>query len=253
MKSIIDTILKWILPLLPFIVPACASDERHGEVRHDTIMADNARVSADSGTGRLTPIDYNDPVYAGVGSYAQDTITKDGWTLRYFVRDDSTRYTDIYIEWSKGNQRGLFYGEDILEMRRYFIPIYTGENATHIFLKHGCATDCAAVLVLGKDSTLSHTDYLQVVDYSIPYGKVVYVSDSSAYDMRMELFAVDLQSGSKRRLLFDNLCFTASFKEQCVDTVRFSKNAVAIGATLTDVNDEERERKISEVKVARFE
>jgi hypothetical protein len=252
MKVLMAETLTWILPLFSILGVACTPDERHTRVKNDTIKTETSMVAADSRTGRLIPIDFNDPGYSGVGSYAQDTVTDDGWTLRYFVKDDSTRYTDLYIEWSKGNQRGLFSGGDILDMRRYFIPIYAGENATHIFLEHGCATDCSAVLVLGKDSS-SYMDYEKVVDYSIPDGKVVYVSDSSVYDMRMELYAVDIESGSKRRLLFDNLCVTASFKEQCVDTVRFSKNSVTIQATLTDVNDKEEERTIREVKVARFE
>src|SRR5688500_7355519 len=127
-----------------------------------------------SGTGDLIPIDFSDTNYVDVESYAVDTITADGWSIRYLVKDDSTRYKDLYIVCSKGTEKAIHRAEDVLEFRRYFIPEFEAETKTNIYFTHGCATDCSAILVFDKDSAVRFTDYLQIVKYDIKLGQVLY-------------------------------------------------------------------------------
>jgi SanA protein len=85
------------------------------------------------GTGMLIPINFSDTNYTDLQSWVKDTISSSGWSINYLVKDDSTRYNDLYIRWNKGNRTGLFCDSDVLLMRRYFIPVLAGENGTHIF------------------------------------------------------------------------------------------------------------------------
>ena len=39
-----------------------------------------------------------------VGFNAHDTITADNWKIEYLIKDDTTRYDDVYIKWSKGTK-----------------------------------------------------------------------------------------------------------------------------------------------------
>jgi major membrane immunogen (membrane-anchored lipoprotein) len=78
-------------------------------------------------SGKLIQIDFRDNNYMDLQPSAKDTITNDGWNVRYLIKDDSTKYNDIYIECSKGNVSGLFHGENLLQYRHYFIPTFIGE------------------------------------------------------------------------------------------------------------------------------
>jgi hypothetical protein len=185
-------------------------------------------------TEKLIPIDYLDLEHY----YNLDNLNKmtaDGWAINYFVKDDRTRYKDIYIECSKGNLKGIFFGEDLLEYRRYFIPEFITETDKHIYFSHGCATDCSAILVFNKD-ICQFRDYVQIVDYSIENEQLVYVADNSyenEFDL-YELVVVDLRRNKTYSVVYkENICMGV-FKEDCVDTIQFSPNKVLISTTLVD-------------------
>ncbi|WP_148661175.1 hypothetical protein [Flavisolibacter tropicus] len=205
----------------------------------------------DANAGKLIPINFSDSNYYEIQSYAHDTLTKDGWLIKYLVKNDSSRYKDLYIQWSKGNNKGLYHCPSVLEYRRYFIPEYIGENNQLLFFEHGCATDCGAILTLQKDTTKA-VDYPHVISYSIPHGVVVFVNQAGQQDgAPFEVSAVDLMKNKEHRLKFNGLCMAAAYKEQCVDTVIIMKNKVVVKATLT-VNDYNRDKELPEERMAKL-
>ena len=211
---------------------------------------DNKRIKKiiqNNQTGQLIPVDFNDSNYNELSSYAIDTITKDGWAIKYLVKDDSTKYDDIYIEWSKGSVNGIYKAASSLQFRRYFIPQYTGENKNYLFFWHGCATDCQAVLTLSKDSAFSK-DYTSIIDYNIPNGQIAYVTDKGSEDDRpFQISVVDLSKNKEHIVQFKNLCMYAAHKESCIDTIIFKREKVVVKATLT-INNYNRDKEVIEEK-----
>jgi hypothetical protein len=193
-------------------------------------------------TGELIKIDFSDTSYIYLQIYAEDTVTSDGWAIEYFVKDDSSRYNDIYIKCSKGNFTGTFCGEDLLLFRRYFIPKFVGETESFIYFSHGCATDCSALLVFSKDNTSRFKDFMPVVDYSIDFNQVLCIAGSSYEneDTIYELALVDLTNDEIHKIVYSNICLSA-YKLTCIDNVIFSKTQVAITTTLKESIDSEQE------------
>jgi hypothetical protein len=186
-----------------------------------------------SETGKLIPINFSDTNYLDLKLYAMDTTTKEGWSIKYFVKDDSTRYKDLYIICSKGHIKAIHRAENVLEFRRYFIPEFEGETKTNIYFTHGCATDCSALLVFDKDSTAQFTDYLEVVKYDMQLGQVLYVTDTT-YQNEEEIYELGLSDISRHKihkLTFHGICDNV-YKPACVDTVMFSKNQVSVIVSL---------------------
>jgi hypothetical protein len=190
-------------------------------------------TKAVSGTGNLIPIDFSDSNYLELRSYAVDRTTDDGWSIKYFVKEDSTRYKDLYIVCSKGSVKAIHRAEDVLKFRRYFVPEFEAETKANIFFSHGCATDCSAMLVFNKVPTARFTDYLSLVKYSIELGQVLYVTDSS-YENEgkvYELALVDVSKHKTYKLTFNGVC-DCVYQPACVDSVKFSKNTVSVTASL---------------------
>jgi len=204
------------------------------------------------GTGQLISLDFADTNYIDVPLYAKDTVTLDGWAIKYLVKDDSSKYNDIYIQWTKGDRSGLYHGPDILLMRRYFIPELEGENNSHIFLTHGCATSCAALLVLSKDSVPKAQDFSSVFDYNIKDGQLVYIPERSYSLDTLEVSVVDLNRKEENTVIFKNIC-NLSPEEGCIDSVHFDKNYVRLFATLIDKNDKDKIKPIKENQTVKFD
>ena len=164
---------------------------------------------------------------------ALDTITTGGWSIKYFVKDDSTKYKDLYISCSRGNIKSIFLADNVLEFRRYFIPEFETETKTNIYFTHGCATDFSAILVFDKSNPGTFTDYSQVVKTNFGLGQILYVTDSSYKNEQYiyELALVDLSKRKTHKLTFNGVCDDVC-KPACVDTVIFSKNKVSVTASL---------------------
>jgi hypothetical protein len=194
--------------------------------------------------GKLTKIDFSDSNYVGVQIYAKDTTTSDGWRIKYLVKDDSTRYNDLYIQWTKGQLTGLFCLRDVLLMRRYFIPILKGNNKTHIFMKHGCATSCSAILTLSKDKKLESRDFAYVVDFDITTGQIVYIPERSYSLETLEVSVVDLNRHLETPVIFRNICNLAP-ESGCIDQILFAKDNVIVSASLLDKDDKTKSVKES--------
>jgi hypothetical protein len=165
--------------------------------------------------------------------YAKDTVTKDGWSIKYFVKNDSTRYDDIYIQCRKGSLTGIFRGEDFLQYRLYFIPKFVKETNSHIYFTHGCATDCWAILTFSKDNASRYNDYISVVDYNLDFEQILYVTNRcyENEDKIYDLVLVDLKNNKTHNITYNNIC-SCVFKESCVDTVIFGKKQVIIKTDL---------------------
>lgn len=186
-----------------------------------------------SQTGELVPINFSDTNYSDLTINAVDTITTGGWSIKYFVKDDSTKYKDLYISCSRGNIKSIFFADNVLEFRRYFIPEFETETKTNIYFTHGCATDCSAILVFDKSNPGTFTDYSQVVKTNFGLGQILYVTDSSYKNEQYiyELALVDLSKRKTHKLTFHGVCDDV-YKPACVDTVIFSKNKVSVTASL---------------------
>ncbi|MBS1583629.1 MAG: hypothetical protein JST66_15620 [Bacteroidetes bacterium] len=198
--------------------------------------------SGPKATAGLIPIDPADTGYTDVQLYAKDTVTPDGWAIHYLVKDDSTRYNDLYIRWSKGGREGLFQCGDVLLMRRYFIPEFTGENDSHIFLEHGCATGCAAMLALSKDTLPMGQDIPYLVDQDLPRGRFVHIPERSFSLDTLEVDVLDLTRKEEHAVVFGGRC-TLVPEEGCIDSVSFEDRQVTLYATLLDANGQEVQEK----------
>lgn len=198
--------------IIAFLVFGCRNSKK-----------DTPLVSSDT----LFPIDYSDTMYEGV--YQHDTITEDGWKIEYLVKDDSTKYSDIYIRWSKGNSVGVYKGATLLLMRRYFIPSYEGETESYLYFYHGCATGCAAVLALSKEDEPKARDFDMVHGYDISLDQVLYQDDEmpSDYSDVCTLVLIDLKRNIQKSISDTSLClhFYLQFE---IDTVEFSEEKVTI-------------------------
>ncbi|MDB5226029.1 MAG: hypothetical protein JWN78_222 [Bacteroidota bacterium] len=165
-------------------------------------------------------------------NYVQDTITPDGWNIKYLVKNDSTKESDLYIECSKASIKTLYYRPHFLEFKEYFIPKFIGETNSFLFFKHGCASDCAAILVVNKKRFSSYTDYQDVINYNINLQQILYVTQKAYKDGRLyDLSLVNLTKNREQNIQYSSIC-DATYKPSCVDTVIFSQNKVIIKTTL---------------------
>lgn len=198
------------------------------------------------GTGKLIPINTKDENYFHVASYAKDTITPSGWRISYWVKDDSTRYKDLYIKWEKGNVKGIFYDGDVLEMRSYFVPEYIGETPNHLLFWHGCATSCQAILVCNKDKEAKARDIPYVTNYNLPLGQIVYLSEESYLGEYIIVGVVDLLRKKGYGIVFNGTAPYAA-KDQAVERVDFSKDKISITALLQNPNNDTETIKVTKV------
>ena len=221
------------LSILFAIVLACNSPERSPVAVEKTDSLASLKTKAEPyiGTGKLIPINFTDTNYVEAIHYANDTITKDGWQIKYLVKDDSTRYEDIYIEWSKGSIKGVYKAEQAIEMRRYFIPVYVGEGKRALYFWHGCATDRQAILMLDKNNAVKAHDIEAIVDYNIPLEQFVYITDESYNkDAVLELAVIDMLRYEEN--IYKPIGIPPLNKQQAVTKVKFSKNTVWITTEL---------------------
>lgn len=233
---------NFLLILTLLTIGSCRQTNSKDTSKHDTIKSE---------TGELIPINFSDTNYIDLGLYAKDTTTADGWLIQYLVKNDSTRYKDLYILCSKGDIKAIHRAEDVLEYRRYFIPEFAAETKTNIYFTHGCATDCSAILVFDKDTAGKFSDYLQVVKYNVPLGQVLYVTDTTYQNEEKiyELALVDIKNHKTHKLTFNGIC-DGVYKPSCVDTVIFSKNRVSVTVSLRkSIEDNEQAKQIRTIRL----
>lgn len=197
-------------------------------------------------TGNFISMNFSDTNFMGFKSFARDTVTVDGWAIKYLVKDDSTKYNDIYIDCSKGSKHEVFFGADLLQLRPGFISRLTGETKSHLFFWHRCATDCQALLVLFKDTSIKFKDYESVIDYNLNIGQLLYIPVGS-YENPSSNFTVklfDFLRNKEYKISFKEVCGAANMVS-CIDTVIFKKSEVTVKATLRANIDSEKNELIS--------
>jgi hypothetical protein len=200
------------------------------------------------GTGQLIPIDFKDSIFKDFQVSIKDTNLLSGWSIKYFVKDDSTKYKDLHIEWSKGQNKGYWTGESMFEVRDMFIPQVCGENSTCIFMTHACASECSAILVLRKDSSLTYKDYLDVKDFSIKYNQILYVTDQTKDDSLLQVALVDLKRNKEHLINFNHRC-QGVFKTSYIDTVIFGFDKSIIRANFDNENGDKKIKEQREIKL----
>ncbi len=171
-----------------------------------------------------------------------DTVTADGWSINYLVKNDDTKYNDIYIKCSKGDKSVIYYGADLIQYRLGFIPSFIGESKSNIFFWYRCATDCQSILVCSKDS-VQFKSYPNVVNFDINLGQILYIPDSYYEDPNFEINLVDFTKKKEYKITFDGQAYT-SRSESSIDTVIFDKDQVTIRAVILKVDKVKSETKL---------
>jgi len=239
-----------IIPfLILFILFSCNAGKKNSS-RENPAASKSPTTKPYTGTGKLIAINFNDTNYVDVNRYAIDTTTQDGWSIKYLIKDDSSRYSDIYIEWSKNKSKGLYHFPDVLTFRRYFIPIFKGENKNHLFFTHACATHCRAVLALSKENSPKSREFISIANFNIPNGQLVYTPEKD-YEEQFVVAIADLNKGIEKNVVFKN---KPSFIEpmENIDSVSFSTNQVKLFATLIDRKDKSGKKTVKEIQLVNF-
>ena len=200
------------------------------------------------GTGLLIPIDFNDSIFKDFKMSIKDTNLISGWSIKYLVKDDSTKYKDLYITWSKDHYKGTWIGKSMFELRDMFIPQFEGEDSTCIYMTHACGTDCSGVLILQKENNPMYTDYLSVESFSIKTSQILYITDKSNNDSVLQVALVDLKKKKEHLINFNYRC-TGVFKTSYIDTVIFGFNKTIIRANFDDKNLAKKIKEQREIKL----
>ena len=194
-------------------------------------------------------INYSDSIFRYRVNY--DTVLSSNWKISYLVKNDSTKYKDIYLKVAKGKDSSIYFLERYLELRNYFIPIFSKENESFIFFEHGCATSCKAVMTFNK-KTLRFQDFTQIIDYSEKTNQIVWLSNQILSDDKpFKVQVTDLLKQKDSTIGFNNLAL-GTIKDSYIDSVIFNKDNTIINCTLIDKNDYNRTREVKETKIIKL-
>lgn len=213
------------------------------------ILVSCRQIKTENVVSKLVAINYNDSIFKYRSNY--DTTLLSNWAITYLVKNDSTKYKDIYLKVKKQNDSSIYFLEDYLYFRDYFTPTYSNENDKFIFFEHGCATSCRAVLVFDK-TTLKFTDFTQIIDYCVKTNKIVWVSNQELNDDQpFKVKIKNLLKSKDTTISFNNLAL-GTIKDSYIDSVNFKNKIITIYTTLIDKNDYYRTKEIKETKVIRY-
>jgi len=196
-----------------------------------------------TGIEQLVPIAAKDTSYTNYFNL-RDTVTRDGWEIHYLVKNDSTRYTDAYIQWQKGDVKRVYKYNNALQFRGSFMPQLLEENDTHIFMEHWCATDCMAILALPKNSRDDAMDIEAIIGYNPEFGQFVYREYKN--DGFIAATAIDLKRSKKKSVTFKNK--TYSMGNSFVESIVFKGDSIVIVGEFFDKDSET----VKEVQTIRF-
>jgi hypothetical protein len=176
----------------------------------------------------LVSINLQDSNYIDHINQLVDTITKDGWRISYLVKQDSTKYADIYIRCSKEELSATFYGGDLLLFRPGFVPYYYKDTKTQIYFYHRCATSCQAFLTFSKDS-IRFKDYSNIAAYDLEKEQIVYLPYEYYEKKSRKLFlnAVDLKRNQEKRIFFKGTPVYAEIANS-MDSINFASDSITI-------------------------
>jgi hypothetical protein len=165
--------------------------------------------------GILVKVDYRDENYNGFRSSMGDRKTKDDWEINYLVRNDSTRYKDVFIGCSKGDLERTFEVNGAFSHPN-FMPKFIGENKDCFFFIYSCSSSCKALLIFNKKEK-DFKEYAYIVDYDIKKSLLVYTPQQESWEP-LKLKIVDLANQKEMDVFFINRCMSSmSFKKMCID------------------------------------
>jgi hypothetical protein len=185
------------------------------------------------GNAQLVPIAANDTSYTNYFN-VKPGVTPNGWQIRYMVKNDTTCYTDAYIQWEKDDLKRVVKCSNVLTYRGAFMPQFLDETKTHIFMDHWCATDCMAVLVLPKNATDEAIDFEAILAYNFDLGRLVCTDYSD--DNKLIVHATDLNRKKTKSVTFKNPYY--SLGNAPVDTIIFKGNRIIIDCDFFDKDGE---------------
>jgi hypothetical protein len=218
--------MKYISLLLIALLAACG--------RH-SLLSDNAEVPLPKSAGQLMSIADTDTAYTNYFNM-QPMVTPDGWNITYMVKNDSTRFTDAYIQWQKGNVKRVYKYPHVLEYRGQFMPQFLDETSTHIFMGHACATDCRAILALPKNNTGKAVDFTAVIGYDLNLNRIVCKGHSN-YN-RLKAVATDLNRHKTKSVTFKSPFYSMDIGYAPTDTIIFESDRIIISCDFFDADGE---------------
>ncbi|MPM25090.1 hypothetical protein SDC9_71580 [bioreactor metagenome] len=155
----------------------------------------------------------------------QDTILPDGWKIQFMVKNDSTKYHDVYIRCSKNEKSYVFFCQEFPSWRPCFIPNLSGSNTDFIFFRSGCVTTSTILMVLDKNHPENSEMYSPVIDFDIKTNKVIVWSSENGSD----LIILDIRSGKTVSIKYNIECNDPiNWSSHCVDSVKFSTQNVTV-------------------------
>jgi len=220
--------------LLLLIIIGCSTSNKTSETANNY-----------TSNGWLIPISPTDTTYTNYFN-VQPTTTPDGWAITYWVKNDSTQYTDAYIQWEKGGVKRMYSYPHVLEYRGQFMPQFLAENSTHIFMNHACATDCWAILVFPKNNTDKAIDFENILGFDAELGQVVtrtyFINDEIVRDGELIVTATNLTKDVTKSVTFKNKDY--SIGNAMLDTVIFKGDKIIVNWEFYTEDEEFKETQV---------
>jgi hypothetical protein len=211
--------VKWDIGICIIILFFSISCRQPKNVTHETLTAIEG----------LVPISTNDTSYTNYFNVQKET-TPNGWEISYMVKNDTTRYTDAYIQWKKGGIVRVYKYAHVLKYRGQFMPQFLQETETYIFMDHACATECWAILALPKNNTAKAIDFEDILGFNFDLGQIVYKNYTK--DDKLKITATDFNRNKTKSVIFKNKYY--SLGSMPLDTLIFKGDRIQIDCDFFD-------------------
>ena len=188
-------------------------------------------------TNYLNKIDLNDnhPNYEDFGAWVNDTITSDSWKIEYLIKNDHTKYDNLYIKISKGNLNGIIKEENVLNFRKYFIPAYEGENSKYLFFTFASDTYTNGILIVDKKqpSNFKKKKILLKSDFEKGY---LFFINSKNEDDQFEIGYFNIIEGTEEEIKFKGVCLLP-IKTECVKNILEEREFIEFECHLKNIDN----------------
>ncbi len=167
-------------------------------------------------------------------SFLKNRTTQTGWKIEYFVKNDSTKYEDIYISFQKNEIRKIYLCSNVLKYRTYFTPTFSQETEDYIYFEYGCATDCGGVLAFSKNN-YTFDSFDRIIELDLELNLLVLMTDNASH-VQTEYFEfeiIDLARKKNYLVSFDMIC-RGVHMQNCIKEVIFSKHEIIVKLLLSD-------------------
>ncbi len=224
--------MKYICLLLIILLTACGQH---------SLISDHIEAPLPKSDGQLVPIADTDTAYTNYYNM-QPVTTPRGWNITYMVKNDTTRFTDAYIQWQKDDVKRVYKYEHVLEYRGQFMPQYLDENSDYIFMEHACATDCRAILALPKNNQEAAIDFEAVLGYDFNLNRIVCKGYTN--NNRLKAVATDLNQHKTKSVTFKSSFYSMDIGYAPTDTIIFEKDRIIMSYDFFDDGETIRETQV---------